>query len=403
MIVDIKPTSLSGTAKFPPSKSDSHRKIIAASMALGESCIEGISECDDVGATIDCLRALGADIRTGGNNALIRGMGKRGPAASEELYVRESGSTLRFLIPLAYLNGGKSEFHGSKRLFERPMTVYRSIADRQGLTFDIGEDSLRIGGAIGGGEYRVPGNISSQFISGLLFALPCLNDDSRIIIEPPFESRPYVDMTLDTLEKFGIRAERTCDSIIDIKGGQKYLPRDIKVEGDWSGGAFLLALAMLHDGVRVEYDMSESLQGDSACKEHFQALQTGKPTIDISDCPDLGPILFAMAAYFGGATFIGTKRLRIKESDRISAMKAELEKLGARLIDDTDTVTVIGGDLHASDEVLYGHNDHRIVMSLAVLLTVLGGRIDGASAVRKSYPDFFEVLESLGAKINFEE
>lgn len=165
----------------------------------------------------------------------------------------------------------------------------------------------------------------------------------------------------------------------------------------------MLALAMLHPRVRVDADMGESLQGDSACREHLEALRSGKSAIDISDCPDLGPILFAMAAYFGGATFIGTKRLRIKESDRISAMKAELEKLGARLIDGTDTVTVIGGELHPSDEVLCGHNDHRIVMSLAVLLSVLGGRIDDALAVKKSYPDFFEVLEALGAKIKFEE
>lgn len=403
MIVDIKPTSLSGTVKFPPSKSDSHRKIIAASMADGESYIEGISKCDDVDATIECMRALGADIKTNGGNALIRGIGNGAPRSSDELHVRESGSTLRFLIPIAYLGKGETTFRGSKRLFERPMTVYQSIADRQGLTFDIGEDSLRIGGAIRGGEYRVPGNISSQFISGLLFALPCLDDNSKIIIEPPFESRPYVDMTLDTLEKFGIRAERKGACVIDIKGGQRYSPCDVKVEGDWSGGAFLLALAMLHPMVRVDADMGESLQGDSACREHLWALRGGKPTIDISDCPDLGPILFAMAAYFGGATFIGTKRLRIKESDRICAMKSELEKLGARLIDGTDTVTVIGGELHPTDEVLCGHNDHRIVMSLAVLLSVLGGRIDDALAVKKSYPNFFEVLEALGAKIKFEE
>ncbi len=403
MIVQIKPTQLSGTAKFPPSKSDSHRKIIAASLATGESHIKNVSKCDDVAATVDCMRSLGADIRRTTDGLLIRGADPRKAKISEQLNVRESGSTLRFLIPIAYLCNRNAVFCGSNTLFKRPLSVYDRIAKKQGLLFEASEGSLRIGGKLKAGEFELCGNVSSQFISGLLFALPCLEGDSRIIIEPPFESKPYVNMTVDTLKKFGIDIGRSDPLTIDVRGGQEYLPCTAEVEGDFSGGAFLLALSMLHKNVTVEGIPSETLQGDAVCREYLDAVKNGFTCIDVSDCPDLGPILFAMAAYYGGARFIGTARLRMKESDRISAMKSELEKLGAQVLTEEDCVTVLGGNLHTSDTVLDGHNDHRIVMSLAVLLSLLGGEIRGAEAVRKSYPDFFDVMRGLGAKINFEE
>lgn len=403
MIVQIKPTQLSGTAKFPPSKSDSHRKIIAASLATGESHIKNVSKCDDVAATVDCMRSLGADIRRTMDGLLIRGAYPRKAKISEQLNVRESGSTLRFLIPIAYLCNQNAVFCGSNTLFKRPLSVYDRIAKKQGLLFEASEGSLRIGGKLKAGEFELCGNVSSQFISGLLFALPCLEGDSRIIIEPPFESKPYVDMTVDTLKKFGIDIGRSDPLTIDVSGGQEYLPCTAEVEGDFSGGAFLLALSMLHKNVTVEGIPSETLQGDAVCREYLDAVKNGFTCLDVSDCPDLGPILFAMAAYYGGARFIGTARLRMKESDRISAMKSELEKLGAQVFTEEDCVTVLGGNLHTSDTVLDGHNDHRIVMSLAVLLSLLGGEIRGAEAVRKSYPDFFDVMRGLGAKINFEE
>ena len=299
--------------------------------------------------------------------------------------------------------GKKITFKGAERLFERPLSVYREIANELGLDFTLGADSLTVKGKLVAKRYTVPGNISSQFITGLLFALPLLNDDSEIIIKPPFESRPYVDMTIETMKTFSVNVEYKDEYTISVKGNQKYLPASTTVEGDWSGGAFLFALSMLHPKIQVGGYNRESLQGDKVCLEYFENIKAGNPTLDISNCPDLGPILFAIAAYYGGATFTGTRRLRIKESDRAMAMKTELEKFGAKVEVLDDTVTVNGGSLHAPKEILKGHNDHRIVMSLSTLASKLGGKIQGAEAINKSYPEFFEVFSMLGGEMEISE
>lgn len=399
MIVKIDESELFGTAEFPASKSISHRLIIAAALANGQSKIHGISRCDDVMATITSLSMLGAKFSFEDDIVTISGIDIKKAKVSGPLFVNESGSTLRFLIPLLYLTGEKTRFTGAKRLFERPLGIYKDIAKEQNLYFELNEDYLDVNGVIRGGEYKLAGNVSSQFITGLLFALPLIDEDSRIIIEPPFESRPYVDMTIDALSKFGVRVKFENDNTIEIKGGQKYQSAECNVEGDWSGGAFLLALKMLHEGVDIDGYNNDSLQGDRVAKEYFEKIQNSVPTLDITDCPDLGPILFAMAAYFNGATFTGTRRLRIKESDRAEAMKIELAKFGARVEIFDDSVKVSGG-IHGPEENLFGHNDHRIVMSLAVLASKLGGVIIGAEAIKKSYPEFFETTKGLGLKID---
>ena len=398
MVVKIEKSELTGIAKFPASKSISHRLIIAAALANGESAIFRISKCDDVMATIASMSSLGAEFTFEGDVLKVKGIDISKAIPKDALFVNESGSTLRFLIPLAYLTGSDITFRGAKRLFERPLGIYADIAKEQGLKFDLHDDSLNVCGTIRGGKYELPGNVSSQFITGLLFALPMAEEDSKIVIKPPFESRPYVDMTLDTLSKFGICANFVDENTITVVGNQKYRPASCYVEGDWSGGAFLLALNMLHDGISVEGFDSNSLQGDKVAVEYFEKIRTGTPTLDITDCPDLGPILFAMAAYFNGATFTGTKRLKIKESDRAEAMKSELEKFGARVDIFEDSVRVFCG-IHAPDDILLGHNDHRIVMSLATLASKLGGTIHGAEAINKSYPEFFDTLERLGINI----
>ena len=423
MVVKIEKSRLFGVAEFPPSKSDSHRLIIAAALCQGESVISGISLCDDVLATIESLRALGAEISLSGNVAHVRGIDIRKSAALRELPVGESGSTLRFLIPLALMTGNRIKFVGKERLFRRPLSVYEEIAKKYGAEFEISDSRLELCGKIQSGEYRLRGDISSQFITGLLFALPLLQGDSKIIIEPPFESRPYVDMTMATLGKFGIEVHFEDENTIAVKGGQKYKGGNFSSEGDWSGGAFLFALGLLHPDIKVlGYDAS-SLQGDKVCVEYFERIKSaavgatcggavdsayarvtlGTPIIDISDCPDLGPVLFAIAAYFGEAEFYGTRRLLIKESDRAGAMAAELQKFGARLEIFENSVKVFGGNLHEPSEALCGHGDHRIVMSLAVLCSIFGGEIRGAEAIGKSYPEFFEVFSSLGGNIRILE
>lgn len=398
MIVKIEESKLSGTATFPASKSISHRLVIAASLAQGESRIYGISKCDDVMATIASLSSLGIEFSFDGDTAIVKGIDIKNASAKEALFVNESGSTLRFLIPLAYLIGKDINFTGARRLFERPLGIYADIAKDQTMTFELYENSLKVSGSMKAGDYRIKGNISSQFVTGLLFALPLLEEDSKIVIDPPFESRPYVNMTIDALSRFGVDVRFEDENTIAIPGKQVYKCVDCAVEGDWSGGAFLLALKMLHEDVTVVGFNDDSLQGDKIAKEYLEKIRVGTPTLDITDCPDLGPILFAMAAYFNGATFTGTRRLKIKESDRAEAMKCELEKFGARVDIFEDSVKVYGG-IHKPEDVLLGHNDHRIVMSLATLASKVGGTISGAEAINKSYPEFFETLKKLGTNI----
>ena len=398
MIVKIEESKLSGTATFPASKSISHRLLIAASLAQGESRIYGISKCDDVMATIASLSSLGIEFSFDGDTAIVKGIDIKNASAKEALFVNESGSTLRFLIPLAYLIGKDINFTGARRLFERPLGIYADIAKDQTMTFELYENSLKVSGSMKAGDYRIKGNISSQFVTGLLFALPLLEEDSKIVIDPPFESRPYVNITIDALSRFGVDVRFEDENTIAIAGRQTYKSTDCSVEGDWSGGAFLLALKMLHEDVTVVGFNDDSLQGDKIAKEYLEKIRVGTPTLDITDCPDLGPILFAMAAYFNGATFTGTRRLKIKESDRAEAMKCELEKFGARVDIFEDSVKVYGG-IHKPEDVLLGHNDHRIVMSLATLASKVGGTISGAEAINKSYPEFFETLKKLGTNI----
>ena len=399
MSVKIEKSNLFGEAKFPPSKSDSHRLLIAAALAEGESVIHGISKCEDILATIDSLRMLGADIQISDDTATIKGVNIRKADVLGDFPVNESGSTLRFLIPITLLTEKECRFIGKKRLFERPLAIYEDIIKREGGRFEIGAGELTICGRLRGDEYRLRGDVSSQFITGLLFALPLLQADSKIIIDPPFESKPYVNMTVNTLGKFGVKVRFDDENTITVFGNQKYTSKIDKVEGDWSGGAFLLALKLLHPNITVSGYNPNTLQGDSACISYFEKIKCGNARLDISDCPDLGPILFAMAAYFGEAEFVGTRRLIIKESDRCAAMKAELEKLGAVVEIFENSVKIKGGNLHTPSTTLNGHNDHRIVMSLAVLCTVLGGEIEGAEAIKKSYPEFFDVLSSLGGKL----
>ena len=399
MIAKIKKSRASGSVKAPSSKSMAHRLIISAAMAEGVSYIGNVNFCDDVLATADCLSKLGAKIVKTNDGYKINGCNMRRTAAAEILNCRESGSTLRFMIPVAALSGSKTVLSGSKRLFERPLTVYEQIFSEKEIFLSKIGNIVFVDGPLPNGDYIIPGNISSQFISGLLFALPILEGNSSIKIKPPFESIPYVNMTLLALSKFGVEAYFEDEYTLKIPGGQKYTPFSSDVEGDYSAAAFLEALSYVGGNVTVLGLSDTSEQGDRAYLDFFPLLKDFAPTIDIENCPDLAPILFALAAYFNGATFTGTKRLKIKESDRASAMADELRKFGAELTLEENRVIVKKSNLHTPVEVLCGHNDHRIVMALSVLLSVFGGEICEAEAVRKSYPGFFSDIASLGIEV----
>lgn len=397
MIASFKPCALSGSISAPPSKSMAHRYLIGAALSQGVSRLSGIDYSEDILASIDCLKALGAQIIIENDTVTVdpRGFMK---AAAPVLNCRESGSTLRFFIPLALCLGQKVVLRGSKRLFERPLDVYESLCREQGFTFVKSEDSLTLRGKLEGGTYQVRGDISSQFITGLIFALIWLNKPSEIHIRPPFESRSYVDLTLSALRSFGANAALAGAYTIAV---QPSCLRALNggIEGDYSNAAFLDAFNHLGSHIEIANLNPESLQGDRVYADYFDQLEQGTPTLDISDCPDLGPVLFALAALKNGAVFTGTDRLKAKESDRGQAMHDELLKLGGGLIFENNRITVPKQALKSTDIMLDGHNDHRIVMALSVILSQTGGSIRGAEAVRKSYPGFFRDIQELGAEV----
>jgi len=279
------------------------------------------------------------------------------------------------------------------------MGIYEKLFEEKGLTYINDGESIVVRGPLTSGEYCIQGNVSSQFISGLIFALPNLESESIIKIIPPIESRSYINLTVNAVREFGISVEWIDEYTLKIPGNQVFCPRDVTVEGDYSGAAFPDALNLFGGEVEILGLSPDSIQGDRVYKRYFDMLASGSPGIHIGDCPDLAPILFAVAAAKYGGVFSGTARLRIKESDRAEAMAEELRKFGTAVSVYEDTVAIYPIDFHAPTEVLSGHNDHRIVMALSVLLTLVGGEIDGAEAVKKSYSHFFENLKALGIKI----
>ena len=299
------------------------------------------------------------------------------------------------------LSGEKITLTGSNRLFERDLSIYEEIAGQNDIVFKTKENSLTVCGKLKSGDYKIRGNISSQFISGLLFALPLLEGDSSLLIIGEYESEPYVNLTVKTLNDFGVKIQR-CGREYKIKGNQRYLPKKTTVEGDYSNAAFLDGFNLLGGNVRVTGLNSSSLQGDKVYVDMYNDLKSGKRRFDLSNCPDLAPVMFALSAVNGGSCFTGTKRLKIKESDRAVAMKQELLKFGIRLDVGENDVTVHSGILKFPTETLCGHNDHRIVMALSLLCSVVGGSISEAESVAKSYPDYFSKIKSLGIVIENE-
>lgn len=396
MKVTISKSHAKGSLAAPPSKSMAHRLLIAAGLADGTSTIHGVAPSEDVLATIDCLSALGADCHYQNNTVTVTGIGGKVQSENATLFCRECGSTLRFFVPIALLSSNQVTLTGSERLLSRPMTVYEAICKEQNLVFQNDGSTVTVQGRLSPKDYTVPGNISSQFISGLLFALPLLEKDSRIIITEPIESRSYLDLTVQALAEFGVLAVWQNRNTLFIQGNQSYQAGETRVEGDYSNAAFFSALNALGGKVELSGLNPQSLQGDRIYADYFEKLKAGTPTLSLADCPDLGPILFALAGALNGAVFTHTARLRIKESDRGTVMAEELAKLGIECRVLENEVHVQKGGLHPPSAPLSGHNDHRIVMSLAVLLTQIGGSIEGAEAVSKSMPDFFNCLQSLG-------
>lgn len=427
--IRIWPARLQGTVHVPSSKSMGHREIICAGLAEGTSIIDNISMSEDIEATCRCLMALGVKIesvpcRFEGRRALkITGSGRLKVAAAEA-DCGESGSTLRFFIPLAALLGESFTFLGHGKLVSRPLQAYYDIFDRQQIDYRTvdGQLPLTVRGRLQPGHYILPGNVSSQYVSGLLFALPLLEGDSVLEITSPLESSAYVDLTLDCLAKYGITIENREHRSYIIKGGQKYCPQNSAVEGDWSQAAFWIAGGCLGNKMTLLGMDSASLQGDKAIVEIVRRMggninmdseinaSPGKlrgTVIDAAGCPDIIPVLAVLAALSEGTTrIINAGRLRIKECDRLAAMTRELNRLGAKVTELEDGLIIEG-----RPEGLDGGcsvdawNDHRIAMSLAIAAAGCARpfTLTGAGSVAKSYPAFWHDYRQAGGRTEVEQ
>ena len=384
MNLTITPVKLSGTVTPPPSKSQAHRLLICAALAGEGSVIHNLADSQDIRATRRCLAELTTNRRT-----------------LPELDCGESGSTLRFLIPIALALRGGGVFTGQGRLMERPQKPYFDLFDEKGIRYERKDNVLTVEGRLTPGEYRLPGNVSSQFFTGLLLALPLLDGPSAIIPTTPLESEGYIGMTLDAMREFGvdIASTRSLPPHYLISGGQKYRGAEVTVEGDWSQAAFWYAANCLGCTVDVRGVSQYSTQGDRVVESCCLELsQPGDTEIDMSGCPDLAPPVAAAAAVRQGTTrLVNAGRLRIKESDRLAAITAALNALGARVTEHPDSLTIYGRDRLAGGTVDCC-NDHRIAMMAAIAATRCREPVTllGAECVAKSYPDFWEHYRMLG-------
>ena len=401
MKVTIAPSRANGTVLAPPSKSMAHRMLMGAGLAEGTSVVENIDLSEDIKATLGMLKALGGQYKIEGHKVIMQGVGGKKLQTNQKLNSNESGSTLRFFIPLLLSGGEKAEFTGAKRLLERPLGIYEEICKEQGILFEKSDTGLKVEGQLKASHFKVQGNISSQFITGLLFALPLLKEDSVLEVLPPVESRAYIDMTLEALQTFGIKVRQEGNTFY-IAGNQSYQAKDVTVEGDYSNAAFLDAFNLIGGNVNVTGLREDTLQGDRIYKSYYEVLKEEYPVMDLAECPDLGPILMGMAAAGNGARFTGTRRLRIKESDRGAVMAEELAKFGIQVDVMENEIVVHKGTLVRPNELLNSHNDHRIAMTMATLCSVTGGTIDGAESVRKSFPNYYDVIEQLGINVTRE-
>lgn len=380
----------------PPSKSYAHRLLIAAALSGGQ--VSGVAMSEDILATLDCLAALGFDSRRDGGAIAFSSRQARPAGRRIVLPCRESGSTMRFMIPLALAlneDGAEVLVTGKGRLMERGIAPYEKAL--AGVRFSHVDDGILISGRLEAGEYLLDASTSSQYLTGLMMALPLCDGDSRICLEGKAVSRGYLAITEDVLGLSGVRLTWTGRNEIKIPGGQRYgLPEPAAVEGDWSNAAYLEIFNYIEGNRIVVGGLNEaSAQGDRNCRELMEQL-AARGIADISENIDLGPVLFTLAALCGRGHISGTRRLSIKESDRVRDMLAELEAFGVTADVRENDVDIFAPSLHAPGRVLDGHNDHRIVMALVPLLTIFGGSIDGAEAVSKSFPDYFDVLTRLG-------
>ena len=430
MKIKIKPSTLNGKIEIPPSKSYSHRAVIAAALAENsrKSKIDNLKFSVDIITTTDIMENWGAKIKR--FESALEIIGNDGKVVPKDKYVQcnESGSTIRFLIPIGITDENELVFDGKGKLVDRPLDSYYRIFDKQGIFYknENGKLPLTVNGKLKAGNYEIDGNISSQFITGLLYALPLLDGDSKLTINKNLESKGYIDLTLEILKLAGIEIMNNDYKSFDIRGNQIYKPFDYTVEGDYSQVAFWIVAGIIsansNNEVKCLHVNKNSLQGDREIIEIVERMganieifddyvlvrpsKTKGTVIDISQCPDIGPILTVLAALSQGETrIINGERLRIKESDRITSIKTELNKLGANVAEEGDSLIIQGVEEFKGGVTVNAWNDHRIAMSLAIASTRCEKEIilEEAESVKKSYPHFWDDFVKMGGEIEVVE
>lgn len=399
MKVKILPSKTSGEVSAPPSKSFAHRYLIGSVLSRGKCVIKNIADSDDISATLSCIEQLGGSVTKDGYIVTVIPTNEK-QIENAVFDCKESGSTLRFFIPVVLATGAKNcTFSGSERLLARGIKEYEKLFENSDVKIKSDKKSIEVNGTLSAGNYEISGEVSSQYTTGMLFALSGLSGKSTLKITGNAESRAYVDMTIKVLKDFGADIAEPEKNYFEINGKGRLSPGEFTVEGDWSNAAFLIALSRLLGTISVSGLNENSVQGDRFSSVAFDALDGENAEIDLKDCPDLAPILFAYAAYKNGGKFTNTRRLRVKESDRANVMAEELKKFGANVKVYENSVEIEKTQLKPPIVPLCGHNDHRIVMALSVLAAVFGAEIDGAEAVNKSYPDFFRVIKKAGVNV----
>lgn len=418
--VTVFPGGLRGIVKAPPSKSYTHRALICAALADGTSRIFGAGRSEDITATLSGVEAAGATVMRTGDELRVTGLSLLACGPDERLVdCAESGSTLRFLIPIFAALGIPARFVGRGRLGQRPLDAYETIFRQQGMKLERSDGGLdlRIGGRLKPAVFSLEGNVSSQYVTGLLMALPLLDGTSRIDLTTPLESRDYVAMTQQVMERFGVTFQPTGEGYT-VAGGQGYRPTEYTVEGDYSQAAFYLCAAAMGAPIGVSGLPRTSLQADAAivplleqmgCQMTWQgdrlfcqSEELQGIAADVSQCPDIVPVLAAAACVARGRTTLhNAGRLRLKECDRLAATAELMTALGADIRVQKDDLIICGRPQLRGGVTVDGYGDHRMVMTAAVaaLLCEKPVTIQGAQAVSKSYPNFFEDFTMLGGVV----
>lgn len=418
-MVSISPASLHGNITVPASKSFAHRAIICAALAKGKSVIKNIEYSDDIIATLEAVEALGAGVTRHASSAEIDGS-TMFTVKSAHINAHESGSTLRFMLSIASLLNQPITFSGQARLPLRPLDDLLNVLSAQGvkITSNGGKLPLTLQGRLLAGDIQIAGNVSSQYITGLLMALPLLEGNSTITLTSPLQSKDYITITIDVLKSFGIHIEEI-ENGWKIEGNQTYKPMTYVVEGDWSQAAFWLVGAALNGDIRLHGLSPQSVQGDREiyhilkksgvsvawdeniliCKKSNIAAQA----IDASQIPDLVPILSVLLSFANGTSYItNAARARIKESDRLQTTADNLQLLGSQIAETEDGLTITGTSL-LNGGTVKGYQDHRIVMAMAIAALRADSKviITDAKSINKSYPHFFNDYEQLGGKVQW--